>query len=150
MNRYRLMWKDVKYEPGTIKVVAYDAMGKAVAEEVVHTAGKPDHIELKADRDIIAADGNDLSYITASIVDKEGNLCPDASNELNFEVTGAGKFKVVANGDAANLELFHLPHMQAFKGMLVTTVQSSAVAGKMNLTVSTKGLKKAMLTITTH
>jgi len=146
-NRYRLMWKDVKYAAGNIKVVAYDENGKAVAEETVYTAGKPHHIELTADRKVIDADGKDLSYITAKIVDKQGNLCPDADNELSFKVTGAGAYKVTANGDATSLELFHLSHMKVFKGMLVATVQSTDQAGKINFIVKSKGLKDGMIII---
>jgi beta-galactosidase len=147
INRYRLMWKDVKYEAGSIKVVAYDASGKAVAEETVRTAGKPHHIVLQADRKIIDASGDDLSYITAKVVDKDGNLCPDAANELFFNVRGAGKFKVVANGDAASLELFHMPHMKVFKGMLVATVESASTPGKINFVVKSKGLEGAAIEI---
>jgi beta-galactosidase len=146
-TKYRLMWKDVKYQPGTIKVVAYDQSGKAVAEETVHTAGKPDHLVLEADRMQLRADGKDLSYITAKIVDKDGNLCPDAENELTFNVSGAGSYKVVANGDATSLEMFHLKHMKAFHGMLVVTVQSSAQPGDLMLSVTGKHLKKNSLTI---
>lgn len=149
-NKYRLMWKDVKYMPGTLKVVAYDEGGKAVAEETVSTAGKPDHIQLVADRAVLVADGKDLSYITAKIVDKAGNLCPDAEQQLNFKVTGAGIYKVVANGDATNLESFEQPTMKAFKGMLVVTVGSSVAAGKINLTVTGKNLKSATLTLTSN
>jgi beta-galactosidase len=145
--RYRLMWKDIKYEPGVIKVVAYDQTGKSVAEETVHTAGKPDHMILKADKKELSADGKDLSYITVKIVDKDGNVCPDASNRLDFKVSGAGKFKVVANGNAASLELFHEPHMSAFQGMLVATVQSGFAAGKITLRVSSKGLKTAVMVL---
>jgi len=150
INRYRLMWKDVKYEAGSIKVVAYDANGKAVAEEIVRTAGKPHHIVLEADRKVIDATGEDLSYITARVVDKDGNLCPDADNELLFNVKGAGKYKVVANGDAASLEIFHLPHMKVFKGMLVATVESTLEPGKINFTVKSKGLKAATIVIESH
>ncbi|CAM3929273.1 beta-galactosidase [Pedobacter westerhofensis] len=148
-SKYRLMWKDVKYEAGTIKVIAYDQNGKAAAEETVHTAGKPDHLVLEADRRELTADGRDLSYITAKIVDKDGNLCPDAENELTFNVSGAGSYKVVANGDATSLEMFHLNHMKAFHGMLVVTVQSSLKAGELTLGVTGKKLKKNSLTIQT-
>jgi len=148
-SKYRLMWKNVKYEPGTIKVVAYDQHGKAAAEESVHTAGQPDHIVLEADRSTLTANGRDLSYITAKIVDKDGNLCPDAENELTFRVSGAGSYKVVANGDATSLEMFHLNHMKAFHGMLVVTVQSDQKAGDMILSVTGKQLKKNSLTIKT-
>lgn len=146
-NRYRLMWKDVKYEAGSIRVVAYDANGKAMADTTIRTAGKPDHLVMEADRKVIDADGKDLSYVTIKVVDKAGNLCPDAANDLYFEVKGEGKYKVAANGDAASLELFHLPHMKVFKGMLVATVQSTNKAGKINFSVKSKGLKGGMTII---
>ena len=144
------MWNNVKYEPGEIKVVAYDGNGKPVAEQTVKTAGKPHHIVLESDRKTLMADGKDLAYITASVVDANGTLCPDAENSLNFKVTGNGTYKVVANGDPTSLELFHLPKMKAFKGKLVITVQSTEQAGKLNLSVSAKGLKAAVLPIETR
>ena len=144
INRYRLMWNNVVYQPGSIKVVAYDENGKAAAEETVKTAGKPDHLVLESDRTSLSPNGNDLAYVMVKIVDADGNLCPDADNVLNFSVKGEGTYKVVANGDATSLELFHLPHMKAFKGMLVTTLQSSEKAGLITLKVSGKGLKTAV------
>lgn len=147
LTRYRLMWMNVKYEPGTIKVVAYDNAGKAVAEKSVTTAGKPYGIQLEADRKKIIANGEDLSYITATIIDKNGNPCPTASNQLSFSVKGAGKFRAVCNGDATSLEQFHLPTMKAFSGKLVVTVQSSASEGDIELFVSGKGLKNARIVI---
>jgi len=78
-NRYRLMWMDVKYEPGTIKVVALDKEGKAVAEESIRTAEKPYQIKLEADRNTLEANGEDLSFVTVSVVDKNGNPCPTAT-----------------------------------------------------------------------
>jgi len=146
-ERYRLMWKEVKYEPGSIRVVAYDENGKAVAEETVKTAGKPHHLILETDRKTIQADGKDLAYVTVKVVDKAGNFCPDAANDLDFSVAGEGKFKVTANGDPTSLELFHLPHMKVFKGMLVVTVQSTEKSGKINLTVKSKGLQAGMVSI---
>jgi beta-galactosidase len=146
-RRYRLMWMDVKYEPGTLKVVAYDANGNAVAEKEVHTAGKPHHLELTADRTVIAADGKDLSFITVKVVDKEGNLCPDASNTIHFKTSGAGSYRAAANGDATNIEQFHLPEMSVFKGQLVAIVQSSEQAGKIRFEAQAKGLKKAEIEI---
>jgi beta-galactosidase len=141
---------NVKYEPGTVKVVAFDDNGKAVAEKEIHTAGKPHHLELSADRDIVSADGNDLSYITVSVVDKDGNLCPNADNQLNFEVSGAGNFKAVCNGDATSLEMFHLPTMKTFSGKLVVTVQATKQPGNIELQVKGKGLKTGKISITTN
>jgi len=89
-NRYRLMWMDVKYEPGTLKVVAFDSNGKPVAEEKITTTGKPYKIVLTPDRKEITADGKDLAFVTVSVVDQNGIPCPTATNVLNFEVKGAG------------------------------------------------------------
>jgi len=148
-SRYRLMWNEVKYEPGTIKVVAYDAQGKAVAEEEVKTAGKPDHIKLVADRTTLTADGQDLAFVTARVEDAQGNLCPDATNELQFAVKGQGKFRAVGNGDATSLELFHQPKMHVFHGMLVAIVQASDKAGDVQLNATGSGLKATQVTLKT-
>jgi beta-galactosidase len=146
-NRYRLMWMDVKYEPGTVKVVAFDDNGKALAQKEIHTAGKPHHLELSADRKEIAADGKDLGFVTVSVVDKDGISCPTASNQLNFKVSGAGRFKAACNGDATSLEMFHLPTMKAFSGKLVVLVQSCENGGDIELEVTGKGLETAKMAI---
>ena len=147
-TRYRLMWNDVKYAPGSLKVVAYDAQGKAVAEETVRTAGAPHHIKLVADRNALAADGQDLAYVTARVEDVQGNLCPHATNQLLFRVAGAGRFRAAANGNATSLEPFHEPRMQAFQGMLVVVVQAGNQAGSIKLEVTGKGLQSASLKLT--
>ena len=127
--------------------MAYDKDGKAVAEKEIHTAGAPHHLELIPDRKIIEADGKDLSFVTVRIVDKEGNLCPGAGHLLNFKVKGTGTYRAGTNGDPACLDLFHLPQMHAFNGMMTAIVQSSDNAGKIVLEVTGKGLKKATLVI---
>lgn len=139
-NRYRLMWMDVKYEPGTLKVVAYDQNGKAVAEETKTTAGKPYRIVLDPDRKQITADGKDISFVTATVVDKDGNPCPTANNRLDFEIKGEGIFKAVCNGDATSLEMFDKPTMKLFSGKLVILVQSTRRKGNMVLKVKGKSL----------
>ena len=144
-NRYRLMWMDVKYEPGILKVVAFDDNGKSVAEKEVKTAGKPYQIVLNPDRKVIKADGKDLSYITVSVVDKNGIECPTATNQLKFKVSGNGTYRAACNGDATSLELFHLPTMKLFSGKLVVTVQSNTEFGDVYLKVTGKGLKSASL-----
>ena len=146
-NRYRLMWHNVTYEPGEVKVIAYDADGKAVAEKNVYTAGKPHHIELQTDYTSLKADGKDLAYVTVRVVDKEGNLCPTDGRRLNFRVKGAGSYHASANGDPTCLDLFHLPQMHAFNGMLTVIVQAGETAGNLELQVSAKGLKTARLVL---
>ncbi len=146
-QRYRLMWMDAVYEPGTVKVVAYDAEGNAVAQKEIHTAGRPHHIELEADRTNIKADGKDLSFVTVKVVDKDGNLCPMADNEIIFKVKGAGSYCAGANGDPVSLESFQEPHMHVFSGMMTAIVSSSEEPGDIILEATSKGLKKATITI---
>ncbi|TRW23394.1 glycoside hydrolase family 2 protein [Flavobacterium zepuense] len=147
-NRYRLMWMDVKYEPGTLKVVAFDKNGKPVAEEEIHTAGKPHHLVLDPDRKTLTADGEDISFVTVSVVDEKGNPCPTATNQLNFKVSGAGTYRAACNGDATSLEIFHKPTMKLFSGKLVVLVQSGIESGDIQLEVTGNGLEKGMLNLT--
>lgn len=138
LDRYRLRWQNVKYEKGEIKVVVYDEQGNKAGEKTVKTAGKPAKLQLTADRSTIAADGNDLAFITVSLTDKNGTLCPDADHPLEFKVTGAASFNSVCNGDATSLEVFTEPTMKLFHGQLVVVVQASEAPGKATLTVKDK------------
>ena len=147
LARYRLMWMDTKYEPGTVKVIAYDKDGNAVAEKEMVTAGKPYKVELVADRTEIAADGKDLSFVTVKVVDKNGNLCPLADNQINFKVKGNGKYVAGANGDPTSLESFQKPTMKVFYGMMTAIVASDETPGTITLEASAKGLKKGTITI---
>ena len=149
-QRYRLMWMDTKYEPGTVKVVAYNDRGEAVATREVHTAGEPYRILLEADRDTIAADGRDLSFITVKVVDREGNLCPHAQHQISYKVSGEGFYRAGANGNSVSLELFHVPEMRVFNGMMTAIVQSTEEAGTITLTATAKGLKSAKIVVKTE
>lgn len=146
-NRYRLMWMDVKYEPGTLKVVAFDDEGNPVSEKEIHTAGKPYKIILNPDRKTIKADGKDLSFVEVSVVDKNGIPCPNATNQLKFKVKGEGTYRAACNGDATSLELFHLPTMKLFSGKLVVLVQSTNQSGNIELSVTGNGLKSGKLNL---
>ena len=147
-KRYRLMWMDTKYESGTVKVVAYDENGKAVAEKEVKTAGKPDRIVLTPDRSEISADGKDIAFINVKMVDKNGNFCPLQTDEVTVKVTGAGAFKAIANGNSASLESFQTPKMKLFSGQLTALVQSAEKAGAITVEVSAKGVKSGKILIT--
>lgn len=146
-NRYRLMWHDAVYQPGEVRVVAYDEQGNPVAEKTVRTAGKPHHIELVTDRSSLQADGKDLAYVTLRIVDKDGNLCPNDGRLVSFKVKGAGKYRASANGDPTCLDLFHKPEMHAFGGMLTVIVQSGEKAGEIELQATAKGIKTGTIRI---
>ena len=153
LDRYRLRWNNVKYEPGEIRVVTYNQYGDKVGEDVKRTAGEPAQMKFSVETPehepiacmvegctdehnvLLNADGNDLAFITVSLLDKDGNECPLADDELTFEVMGAGTFKAACNGDATSLEPFTQPHMRLFSGKLVIVVQSKAQKGDIILTV---------------
>lgn len=164
LDRYRLRWNNVKYEPGEIRVVTYNQYGDKVGEDVKRTAGEPAQMKFSVetpDHEPIAcmvegctdehnvllnADGNDLAFITVSLQDKDGNECPLADDELTFEVSGAGTFKAACNGDATSLEPFTRPQMKLFSGKLVVIVQSSKQKGDIILKVkdSKRNIEKSI------
>ena len=146
LDRYRLRWNNVKYEPGEIKVVAYDYDGTPRGEQVVRTAGAPARIVLKADRNRISSKGEDLSFVTVSVVDKNGTPCPTATNKMKFEVSGAGKYRAACNGDATSLVAFNSTEMPLFSGELVVVVEGLK-RGTAMLSVSADGLPTAKLPI---
>ena len=87
---------------------------------------------------MLAADGDDLAYVTVSLVDKDGNELPTASDNISVEVSGAASFRGICNGDATSLEVFTEPTMKLFHGQLVVVVQASTAPGKATLTVKDK------------
>ena len=141
------MWMDVKYEPGTLKVVAFDKNGKPVATEEIKTAGEPYKIVMEPDRKTITADGDDISFVTVSVVDKNGVPCPTATNQLNFNVTGEGTYRAACNGDATSLEIFHKNTMKLFSGKLVVLVKATDKPGDIKLEVSGSGLQTGTLNL---
>ena len=146
LDRYRLRWNNVKYEPGEIKVVAYDYDGTAKGEKIIRTAGAPARIVLKADRNSISSKGEDLSFVTVSVVDKNGTPCATANNNMKFAVSGAGKFRAACNGDATSLVAFNSTEMPLFSGELVVVVEGLK-HGTAMLSVSADGLPTATLPI---
>lgn len=142
-DRYRLMWKDVRYEPGTVLVVAYDADGQEAARDSVVTAGAPS--KLAAEASFIS---DDLSFITVSVLDKAGIPVPTADNPVHVRVRGRGlRFKAIANGDATCLESFRQPQMHLFSGKLTVIVERTGKPGKGVVVLRSKGLKKTKIRI---
>jgi beta-galactosidase len=147
-SKYRLLWK-VPYAPGTLRAVAYDGDGKTVAADERITAGPPARVVLAPDRDRIAADGRDLSFVTVRIEDAKGHLCPLAENEVSFEVTGAGRRVAVDNGDAATFAPFQADSRKAFAGMALLIVGSKrGEAGAIHVQATSQGLRAAEATLT--
>ena len=135
LPRYRLMWFDVPYEAGELKVVAYDADGNPAAEEIIRTAGEPYRlIAVWANKD---ESPEELCYITLRVEDKDGNLCPNANNLIRCEGEG---FVATANGDAACLDSFVEPQMHAFAGQCTFIIRKGTMA-----TFTAEGLQPATI-----
>lgn len=135
----KLEWV-IPYESGKITAIAR-IDGKEVASHQLKTAGKPHQLILEPDRNVLAADGLDLSYITVKAVDKNGILIPDASNEIQFEVKGSGINAGVGNADVISHEPFQADQRKLFQGKALLIVCSRRQAGEITVTAKSKGLK---------
>ena len=147
MERYRLMWNDVVYEPGEVTVIAYDDDGTVAGEKTVKTAGKPHHLVLTPNRTTLNADGEDLLYVMVQVADKDGNIVPTDEREVKFSTKGAGKFRATANGDPTSLRSFQEPVMDLFSGAATAILQAGEVPGEVVFTATAKGVKPATITI---
>ena len=152
LDRYRLRWNDVKYEPGEIRVVTYDAQGNQIGEDVRQTAGKAVALQAQAEAADYQADGEDLIFVRVSAVDKQKRFVPNSQNNLSFSVSGEARFEAACNGDATSLQSFKQPEMKLFNGELVVVLRPTTKAGKATLTIKDKQgkLKPATLTFETH
>ena len=147
-TKYRLLW-EVPYEPGELKAVARRGEWP-VAEDSVRTAGAPARISLRPDRTRIHADGDDLSFVTVRIEDKDGNLCPMADNLVHFEIEGMGRIAAVDNGDPATLESFQASERKAFNGLCLLIVRSQrGQVGRVLIRGRADGLAPAETTLMT-
>jgi beta-galactosidase len=144
---YRLRWDDVKYEPGELKVVAYKN-GKRWAEDLMRTTGSASQLLMKADHADIKADGQDLSFVTVTIADKEGRLGPRSKNRVRFEISGPGEIVAVDNGDATDLEPFQSKERRAYNGLILVIVRSrSGDPGQIKLTAQADSLARSQILI---
>jgi beta-galactosidase len=140
-----IMWR-VKYEPGTLKAVSRKN-GKVVLTRLIHTAGEPAKIELSADRKLIKAGGKDMSFITVRILDKDGNVVPDADNLVNFKINGEAFIASVDNGDPVSHDSFKVSYRKAFHGLALAIVQTKEKAGSITFTATSKGLQNASINL---
>ncbi len=145
-NDLHLSW-DVPYEPGTLKAVGVKG-GQTVVTVEISTTGDPAAISLAVDRDTIRADRRDVAHVTATVVDSQGRVHPDAGNEILFEIQGEGKLIGVDNGDMSDSGDYKGRRRKVFHGMCLAIVQSTGSAGEIRVTASSPGLKPALLTFT--
>ena len=142
-HQYHVMWR-VTFEPGEVKVVARKD-GQEVRSQVIKTAGAPHHIRLTTDRTTIDANGKSLAFVTVEVVDKDGNLCPNAEHEIFFDVQGKATIAGVDNGCQTSMERFKANHRKAFYGKCLVVLQSAKTAGDAVLTAKSADLKSATL-----
>jgi beta-galactosidase len=140
-----LEW-NVPYTQGTLKVVAKNN-GKIVCTDEIQTAGAPAKIVLTPDRNEINANGEDLSYVTVEIVDKEGRICPNADNLVKFKIEGEGSIAGVGNGNAASHESYKTDKRKAFHGLCQAIIQSNRVKGTIRISAESDGLQAAKVLI---
>jgi beta-galactosidase len=140
-----VMWR-IPFEPGTLKAVSRKN-GKVILTREIHTAGKPAKIQLIADRKNLKADGKDLSFITVKILDKDGNMVPNADNLVNFKINGEAFIASVDNGDPINHDSFKVNYRKAFNGLALAIVQAKEKGGSITFTASSAGLQGASVVL---
>jgi beta-galactosidase len=138
---YRLIWDNVIYQPGELKIVAYKN-GVKWAEDKMVTTGKPSQLSCSADRSSVHPDGYDLVFITIKIEDVNKLMVPRSSNLVNFSIEGPGKIVAVDNGDATSHDPFNASYRKAFNGMCLVIVKAEKGAnGSFKVKAASKGLK---------
>lgn len=147
--QYRFRWDDVVYQPGELKVIAYKN-GKKWAEDVVKTTDVSAQISMQADRSTIKADGQDLSFVTVKITDKNRLMVPRSKNLIKFEIEGAGEIVATDNGDATDLSSFQSKTRKAYNGMALVIIRSvKGKSGAIKLKAVSDGLKTAQISLMT-
>jgi beta-galactosidase len=140
------VWWRVNFEPGTIRAVS-KKNGKIVLTKEISTAGVPAKIELIADRKVLKANGEDLSFVTVKITDANGNIVPDADNLVNFKVKGEGEIAGVDNGLQTSTELFRSSFRKAYNGLCLLIIKTKEKKGNITITANSEGLKVASLVL---
>ncbi len=146
VERFRLMWKNVNYQPGTLQAVAFRD-GKVIGETSMKTTGEPLRLRLTPDRRTIRADGNDLSYILIEALDKEGNPCPLTDNLVDLKISGPGMIAGVGNGNPQSLESFQASQIHLFYGKAMLIIRSDQKKGTIGITATSSGLVKDMIIV---
>ena len=139
----------VPYSPGTLKAVGVEN-GQEVEAQELATAGEPAQIRLTADRTVITADGQDLSFVTVEILDKEGRVNPNAENRLTFEVNGAGVIAAVGNANLKDTDCYVGNTCNTWKGRAIVVLKSTKKNGTIKLKATSNGLRSATVSVKTR
>jgi beta-galactosidase len=142
-DRYAMRWTEVPYEPGELKAVAYQN-GHKLGSAIMRTAGEPARLRLTPDRKSLKADAEDLSYVLVEAVDKDGNLCPSAMNEVKIKLEGAATIAGVGNGDHHFPAEFDADHVTLFYGKAILIVcATEGKGGSIRVMATSEGLREA-------
>jgi beta-galactosidase len=144
-TKYIAVWK-VPYETGILKAVGYSG-DKRISEAELRTAGEASRIKLTADRKKIKGDGQDLSYITVELTDKDGVLNPKAENTVLFDISGPGSVEGVGNANPASIESYQLPKRKAWRGRCMIVIKSDTTPGKVIVRAASTGIQTAVIEI---
>jgi beta-galactosidase len=145
-NKFMAVWQ-VPYSPGKLTAVGYN--GKKKSKEVVlSTAGNATQLKLSADRQQLTANGQDLSYVTITLHDATGNICPNAADLLKFGISGPGTIVGVGNANPMSTESYQLPQRSAWRGKCLVIIKSDRQAGDIRLEVNAAGMPPAQIKIT--
>ena len=136
----------VPYAPGSLRAVGVRG-DRIVAESLLTTAGDPARVRLTADRAIIRADGQDLSFVTVEALDAQGRLQPNASQEIQFAISGPGRIAAAGNADGKSGEPYQGDRCKLFNGRAMVVVRSSRKPGRIELRATAQGLSAAAVAI---
>ena len=137
----------VPYEDGVIEAKGYDKNGVVIATDRIETFDVPAKISLKADRAEITADGKDLVFVEADILDKDGVFVANANNYVEFKVTGAGTLVATDNGNSNDYDAYGAPARRAFSGKVVAIIKSDGTGGPITITATSNGLETKTITV---
>jgi beta-galactosidase len=145
-TQFTATW-EVPYTPGTVRAVGY-TREKAISERELKTAGKPEQLELSADRDVLAADGQDLCYVTVEVTDEKGLRNPNAENLIEFSIEGPGTVVAVGNANPVSIESYTIPQRKTWQGRCLVIVRAGKEEGTILLSARSEGLESDDILIT--
>jgi beta-galactosidase len=140
-----LFW-NVPFEKGTLKAIARNK-GKQVATDELKTAGQPAKIVLTADKSKVGNNWDDVSFVTATIVDANGVTCPNSDKLIQFSINGSGVIAAVDNADHNSHELYQVTERSTYKGACIALIKANAPTGKITIKACAPGLAGGSVTI---
>lgn len=144
-NQFTAVWQ-VPYQAGTLKAVGYNK-NKAVNTATLSSAAEPTQLKLTADRNVLQANTQDLSYITVELLDGNGIRNPKAEQLVKFEINGPAVIEAVGNANPMSVESYTLPQRKTWQGRCLVIVRTTGQKGNVTLKASVAGMEQEQLTL---